>query len=83
MLDLMVCSCTVQNSDLDSGGGPRTHAHSEQLHTTMNPQILWDDYGIIADVEVCSVDMLDIFNINGPIFFSHLQFIFLMQIYTS
>ncbi|KAI9569773.1 hypothetical protein HD554DRAFT_2019509 [Boletus coccyginus] len=43
--------CTAQNSDLDSGGGPRAHAHSEQLCTTMDPRTLWDDYGIVGDVE--------------------------------
>lgn len=60
MLLLTICSCTAQNGDLDSGGGPRAHAHSEQLRTTMDPRTLWDDYGIVADVEVSFIGMFDI-----------------------
>ena len=49
----------------------------------MDPWTLWDDYGIVADVEVSCIGMLDIFDNNDPIFVSCLQLIFLVQIYTS
>lgn len=76
-------SCTAQNSDLDGGGGPRAHAHTEQLRTTMDPRTVWDEYGIVADVEVSGIGtMLVIFDIYG-VFFSRLLFIFLVRIYMS
>ena len=67
-LHLTVCSCTAQNSDLNSSGRPRAHAHSEQLHTTMDLRTLWDDYGIVADVEVSCIGILDMFDNNSPSF---------------
>ena len=65
---LIVFSCTAENNNLDSGGGPRANAHTNQLRATMDPRTLWDDYGIVADVEVHIIGILDIFVINGPIF---------------
>ncbi|KAI9567640.1 hypothetical protein HD554DRAFT_2322505 [Boletus coccyginus] len=43
--------CTAQNSDLDRDGGPRAHIHTAQLRATMDLRALWDNYGIVGDVE--------------------------------
>ncbi|KAI9566608.1 hypothetical protein HD554DRAFT_2205892 [Boletus coccyginus] len=43
--------CTAQNSDLDQDGGLCAHRLMVQLQVTINPQVLWDDYGIVGDVE--------------------------------
>ncbi|KAI6008900.1 hypothetical protein F5J12DRAFT_905227 [Pisolithus orientalis] len=48
MWPLTICSCMVQNSSLDSGSRPQAHAYSEQLHMTMDPQTLWNDYRIVG-----------------------------------
>jgi hypothetical protein len=49
---LTSASCTAKNSDLDHNGGPRAHIHTAQLQSTMDLRELWDNYGIIGDVEV-------------------------------
>ena len=40
--------------DLDTGGGPRTQTHTEQLLQTLDLWTLWEDYGIVSNVEVSS-----------------------------
>ena len=55
MSGLTSSSCTAQNRDLDGDGGPRAHIHTAQLRATMDLRALWDNYGIVGDVEVCLI----------------------------
>jgi hypothetical protein len=51
---LMACSfrCTAHHDDLDAGGGPRAQTHMEQLLQMLDLRTLWEDYGIVGNVEV-------------------------------
>ncbi|KIM69014.1 hypothetical protein SCLCIDRAFT_104190 [Scleroderma citrinum Foug A] len=45
------CSwCTACNNDLDGLGGPRSQELREALIDVLEPQVLWDEYGIVYDV---------------------------------
>ena len=53
---MLMCSfrCTAHYDDLDTGGGPRAQTHTEQLLQTLDLRTLWEDYGIVGNVEVSS-----------------------------
>ena len=40
--------------DLDTSGGPHDQTHTEQLLQTMDLWMLWEDFGIVSNVEVSS-----------------------------
>ncbi|KAJ6590829.1 hypothetical protein B0H10DRAFT_2167907 [Mycena sp. CBHHK59/15] len=42
--------CTVLPSDLDGASGRRSHSHTDTLMAEFSPRILWDEYGIDADI---------------------------------
>lgn len=45
--------CTALSTDLDGDiAGRRTHELTEELLSAFDPDILWDEYGIDADIIV-------------------------------
>ncbi|KAF7333127.1 hypothetical protein MVEN_02378200 [Mycena venus] len=42
--------CTALPSDLDGPSGRRSHDHTDTLMAAFSPRILWDEYGIDADI---------------------------------
>ena len=44
--------CTACNNDLDGLGGPCSQELREALIDVLEPQVLWDEYGIVYDVVV-------------------------------
>jgi hypothetical protein len=48
--------CDAEPNDLDaSGSHRRTHEKTDYLINNFNPGILWDEYGIRADIVVCKI----------------------------
>jgi hypothetical protein len=54
IFDLKNCRrCTALSTDLDGNiSGRRTHGLTEELISAFEPDILWDEYGIDADIIV-------------------------------
>lgn len=53
--NLTSCRCTAQPSNLDRPGARRrSQGKTDFLIKTFDPGILWDDYGVRADIVVCS-----------------------------
>lgn len=50
LLDVLLDSITY----IDGTGGQHSHEHTLALFDTLGSTALWDDYGIIADILVCS-----------------------------
>ena len=50
--------CRAYPEDLEKEGPPRFRAHTEALVDTFDPGILWDVFGVNADVEVRPVGQL-------------------------
>lgn len=47
--------CTAPGSDLDSGQyGRRSQAHTDLLVEEFELGTLWEEYGIVGDIAVCS-----------------------------
>ncbi|KII87401.1 hypothetical protein PLICRDRAFT_664349 [Plicaturopsis crispa FD-325 SS-3] len=42
--------CTAMPDDLDGEGGPRSQRLTDELVASFDPALLWDAYGIVADV---------------------------------
>jgi len=48
--------CDAKPTDLDAPGShQRTHKKTDFLIKNFNPGILWDEYGIQADIIVCVI----------------------------
>ena len=45
--------CTARNNNLDGMGGHRSKELRDVLIDVLEPQVLWDGYGIVHDVVVC------------------------------
>lgn len=46
--------CDAHWNNLDGGGGRRSHELTEALSKALGTKALWDDYGIIDGVMVCT-----------------------------
>jgi hypothetical protein len=46
--------CTGKPDDLDGGGINRSHEHTALLLETFTLKDLWESYGIVGDLVVCS-----------------------------
>lgn len=46
--------CTARKDDLDGGGGHRSREHTELLVSEFELGTLWDEYGLVGDIIVCS-----------------------------
>lgn len=44
--------CRAFPHELETAGRPRFRAHTEGLWDTFTPAVLWDVFGVVADVEV-------------------------------
>lgn len=52
-LDLHIYRCTSPPNDLDDpGGSRRSHRHTDILSEGCTLKELWDNYGIVGDLEV-------------------------------
>jgi hypothetical protein len=49
----LAARCTAKKTDLDGGGGWRSHEHMEVLMSRFDLGTLWDKYGLIRDIIVC------------------------------
>ncbi|KAF7796680.1 hypothetical protein EIP86_007863 [Pleurotus ostreatoroseus] len=48
---IYICRCTAPHDDLDGGhAGRRSHEHTQILLDALDAKVLWDDYGIVADL---------------------------------
>lgn len=50
--------CLAPADDLDSGGDPRSHAHTQLLMDTYGMKDLWNDYGVIDNILVRHITKL-------------------------
>lgn len=53
--------CRAKPEELDRIGDPRTKYHRDHIIEVFDPGILWDTYGIVADVVVRSIFSLSFF----------------------
>ncbi len=49
------CRCRAYPDKLDEAGSPRFRAHDEACMETFSPRVLWDVFGINADVVVSNI----------------------------
>lgn len=56
--DLDWCRCDARWDDLDHTAGCRSHRLMEVLLEAMGTKALWDDYGIIDRIMVCTLSFL-------------------------
>ena len=45
-------SCDAQRDELGPGATPRTEATTEAFVKSLDPRVLWDQYGIVHDIIV-------------------------------
>ena len=46
--------CTANRNNLNGGGGQHCHEHTELIVSEFELGVLWDEYGVIGDIVVCS-----------------------------
>ena len=61
--------CTALADDLDGPAGQCSHEHTDSFSDGCTLKELWDDYGIIADLQVHCIWLAHLFQLS--IFYSH------------
>jgi len=81
-LTMLFCRCDAEPNDLDAAcSHQRTHEKTDYLIKNFDPGILWDEYGIRADIVVHKISHGYIFILTVAC--SHLPMDFCMQIFMN
>lgn len=59
--------CTIEDLGSDTPGGRRTRLHTEYLVRLYELGELWDDHGLVGDVEVSTLSIMYVILVNEQI----------------